>query len=245
MDLKIIGSSSRGNSYILDDGKDILILELGVPFSLLKQKIDFQLNRIVACLVTHSHLDHSKSVPNAIACGITVMSSVPVFESHGCALDKNAKVVFPGKGYKAGNFKIIPFEVNHDVYCLGYLINHPDSGNILFITDSFMCEHQFSDINHAIVECNYSDEILAANIERGSVPGLMKPRLMSTHMELKTCKLLLHTIKNENLHNIILVHLSDGNSDEKLFVSEISGEFGINTIAADKEQTISLDLIPY
>ena len=33
MELKVLGSSSAGNCYILDNGKEALILEAGIAFS--------------------------------------------------------------------------------------------------------------------------------------------------------------------------------------------------------------------
>lgn len=37
MELKVLGSSSNGNCYILDNGKEALILEAGVRFQEVKR----------------------------------------------------------------------------------------------------------------------------------------------------------------------------------------------------------------
>lgn len=52
MQLKVIGSSSKGNCYILENDKEALILECGVPFMETKKAIDFNLHKISGCLIT-------------------------------------------------------------------------------------------------------------------------------------------------------------------------------------------------
>lgn len=55
MFMKTIGSGSSGNCYILDSGKEILVLEAGVPFSDVKEIIDYQTSRIIGVLSSHEH----------------------------------------------------------------------------------------------------------------------------------------------------------------------------------------------
>lgn len=55
MFMKTIGSGSSGNCYLLDDGKHILIIEAGIPFSDVKEAIDYQTSRIVGVLSSHEH----------------------------------------------------------------------------------------------------------------------------------------------------------------------------------------------
>ena len=50
-----IGSSSAGNSYALDAGDEILLLEAGVKMAEVKRNIDFRLGDVVGVCVSHSH----------------------------------------------------------------------------------------------------------------------------------------------------------------------------------------------
>ena len=177
--------------------------------------------------------------------GIPVLTSRQVFESKGILFSIRRKVVTPGKGYTLGNFKLIFFELSHDIYCLGCHVFHPSSGNILFITDTYMVENVFKNINHVMIEINYADDILIGNIIKGVLPALIKHRLMNSHMELESAKLFLKSIYNKELRNILLLHLSNGNSSEERFVREITEELGVNVMAADKEMIINFDKIPY
>lgn len=49
------GSSSVGNSYALDTGSEILLLEAGVKMAEVKRHIDYRLNDVVGVCVSHSH----------------------------------------------------------------------------------------------------------------------------------------------------------------------------------------------
>lgn len=244
MILKILGSSSSGNCYLLCAEREVLIIEAGTRITEIKKALGFNISQVAACLISHQHNDHSKCMKEMMGAGITVMALEDVFKAKKLS-GAFARVIHPEKGYRAGGFKILPFEVNHDVPCLGFHISHQESGNILFITDTFMVEHTFEDINHILIECNYADDILIRNIASGRISKSMKPRLMQTHMEFETCKEVIRTLDIDKLRNIVLIHLSSGNSHEERFIKEITGEFGIRTYAGNKEMTIDFNLIPY
>ena len=40
MEIKVIGSGSSGNCYLIDDGRTALLLDAGVPFSAVQQAMD-------------------------------------------------------------------------------------------------------------------------------------------------------------------------------------------------------------
>jgi ribonuclease BN (tRNA processing enzyme) len=50
-----VGSSSNGNSYILDCIKEKLLIELGCRTKNIEQAINFDLEDIVGVIVSHSH----------------------------------------------------------------------------------------------------------------------------------------------------------------------------------------------
>ena len=246
MVLKIISSGSVGNCYLLDAGDEVLIVECGVPFKQIKRALCFDISKIVGAIVSHRHMDHAKSIKDIMSAGIPVLSSEDVFSSQGVSSDYfRAKVLVPERGYKIGNFKIIAFEVLHDCYCLGFHIHHPMSGNILFVTDTYAIPYRFSNLNQLMIEINYSDEIIESNIINDRINPVMRPRLLFSHMELETAKGILRSLDLSNVVNIVLLHLSSANSNEKQFVDEISEEFCKNTIAASKEIDIDFNLTPY
>jgi hypothetical protein len=50
-----IGSSSLGNSYALDTGSEILLLEAGVKMAEVKRHINFRLQDVVGVCISHAH----------------------------------------------------------------------------------------------------------------------------------------------------------------------------------------------
>lgn len=50
-----IGSSSLGNAYALDSGREILLLEAGVKMAEVKRHINFRLQDVVGVCISHSH----------------------------------------------------------------------------------------------------------------------------------------------------------------------------------------------
>ena len=51
--LTVIGSGSKGNGYILDDGSNQLIIELGCRFEEYLKALDYKIDCVGGCLVTH------------------------------------------------------------------------------------------------------------------------------------------------------------------------------------------------
>jgi hypothetical protein len=79
-----------------------------------------------------------------------------------------------------------------------------------------------------------------------TVKGL-RDRIIQSHMELETCKSFIEANKTVSLDNVVLLHLSDGNSNEKMFRDEMQSIVGpnVNVVAADKDTEINLDIIPF
>ena len=247
MELHVLSSGSDRNGYLLTNGEETLIIECGVKLSTVKKVLDYKMSSIVGCLLSHEHNDHAGYIQSYVKAGILVMAPEDTLKAKNVTDNLHfTKAVKPGKGYKAGNFKIIPFSAHHDVTCYGYHIHHPEMGNLMFLTDSFMCEYVFSGLSHILIEANYSDEILERNIIEGRVNAAMRPRLLRTHMEIATCR---ETILANNLskvRNVVLLHLSSGNSNEQQFVQTVREAIGIpNVFAAAKNMTIDLNVEPF
>ena len=64
MELKILGSSSSGNCYILENEKEALIIEAGIRFIEVKKALNFNMRKVVGCLISHQHNDHAKYAKN-------------------------------------------------------------------------------------------------------------------------------------------------------------------------------------
>lgn len=245
MKLHILGSNSLGNCYILENDTEALIIEAGIRMSQVKKCLKWQIRKVAGAIITHEHNDHSGYVAEMVASGIRVLALEEVFRSHDLQGKAFTLPITPNKGYKVGNFKILAFPVFHDVPCVGYVINHQEMGKLLFITDTVTLDYSIPGLNHIMIEANYADDIVEKRIEAGLMPESMRPRLLNSHMEIEQTKAILSENDLSNVDNIILIHLSDGNSNEERFVKEVRELTGKPVYAAQAGMTIDLSLEPY
>lgn len=227
MKLKVLASGSKGNCYLLQSKTETLILECGISYKQILEGLNFDLKRVVGCLITHEHKDHCKAVEKLIENGIDIYSSKGTFQSIGIE-NHRTKVIESEKFFKVGNFTIMPFEAKHDANePLGFLINHKEMGNLLFLTDSYYCEYSFNNLNHILIECNYSKNILDKNIENRVIPVSLRNRIVKSHFELENVIEFLESNDLSKMKTLMLLHLSSSNSDENLFIREIAKKTGV------------------
>lgn len=235
MKLKVLGSSSKGNCYIFENDNEALILECGVRFDKVKQALNFNLSKVVGCLMTHEHGDHAKFQIDFTKAGIDVYASHGTIVAVGADGNHRTKTVVPFKIYEIGSFKVMPFDVKHDAAePLGFLINHPETGNVLFLTDTYYVPYTFKNLHNIIVEANYSTAIIERKRSTGSLHNFLADRIIKSHMSLETCIELLKSNNLSKVNNIILIHLSDGNSDALHFKNEVEKVTGKNVQVADE-----------
>lgn len=238
MKLTVLGSSSHGNCYLFESSDSVLVLEAGVPMQLVKRALRWDISNIAACIVSHRHKDHAGYVREFLKCGIRVLALDDVFE--GIKNRVFCTTVTPKHGYVVGDWRIIALPVVHDVPCVGYIIEHRDMGKTLFITDTMMLEYRVGGVRHLMLECNYADDILQSNIDAGIELPSKRGRLLATHMELETTKQILRDNDTSNLDDVILVHLSDNNSDAARFEREVRAVAGVPTYIADAGRVFTL-----
>lgn len=226
IDIQIIGSSSKGNAYLISDGHTPLLFECGVNFRQIQKATGFKTSSLAGCLITHEHKDHCASIKDVLRAGIDCYMSPGTAEAIGIEHHR-IKTVQSKKPFKLGSWTILPFDVQHDVSePYGYLLANKNGDKLLFATDTYYIKYKFKGLTHIMVECNYSLEILNENIESGRVPKIMKRRLLRSHFSLENVKDFLNANDLSNVKEIYLLHLSNNNSDEKLFKEEIQAITG-------------------
>lgn len=241
MKLICLGSSSKGNSYLLDNGSQTLVIEAGVRFSEVKKALKFDISRIVGCIITHEHSDHSGYANEFMKYGIDVFCSLGT--SLNMTKGHRLHRIKSGQMFNVGEFKILPFDVEHDAQePMGFIINHPETGNILFLTDSYYSRYTFKNLNQMILEVNYDETILN---ERKNLHQSIKNRIITSHLSLQTAKELIQANDITKVNNIVLIHLSDGNSHAANFKKEIENMTGKTVTIADTGTEININLIPF
>lgn len=241
MRLLIIGSSSAGNAYILENDQEALLIECGVRFDKVQSALRHNLRKVAGCIVTHEHGDHAKSIRDVMAKGIDVYASEGTFAALNIDFGYRAQIMRSEQQYKIGGFTVMPFDVQHDVAePFGFIIHHPECGNVLFLTDSYYCKYNFNGIqlHNIIIEANYCQTIIDRKVLDGVNPKFLRDRVIQSHMSLKTCKEMLAANDLSATNKIVLIHLSDGNSDAARFKKEVEEQTGKQVYVADAGMVI-------
>lgn len=246
MELKIISTGSIGNAYILSNGDEALLIECGVNIKDIKKALDFDLSKVVGCLVTHEHQDHCKAVKEVSKLGIRVYSGLRTLLAMGINCSYKSYIVMAKHPFMIGNFKVMAFDVKHDAAePFGFLIEHADCGKVLFLTDTYYCEYTFKGLNNIIIEANYSKEIIDRKFGSDSGKEFLRNRILRSHFSLANCKDMLSANDLTQVNNIVLIHLSDSNSNEKQFQKEVADLTGKNVTVASNGMTINFGKTPF
>jgi len=248
MQLKVLGSSSAGNCYLLDGKTECLVLEAGLPFKDVKKALDFNVNKIVGVVASHSHKDHFGYAEDYLKSGIKVYANEETHKTLSKQYDSQV-IIRAGYWYQIGGFNVTPFRCEHDVECFGYIIKHDEMGLLLFATDTSFIKYNFKklNLNHIMIEANYSGKMVNEYLEKGAIDRTRVNRIMQTHMELETAKEFIKANKTASLDSITLLHLSDGNSNAEQFkkdIQELAGKY-VRVYVADNGVEIPLDLFPW
>lgn len=233
-EFRVISSGSQGNAYIVECKDETLILELGVPFNDIMASLDYNIPKVVGAIVSHNHSDHANknTIAKMLKYGIPVYSCEEVLHAN-----KGVTIAKKGRKTSIGGFKIQPIPLQHSCECFGYVIETPDSQKIVFATDC--CEFPFrvKNVNHWLIECNWSEEVLIDNMCNNAE---MRSR-HEQHLELNDTLFALKENFSPTMNTIVLLHLSNGNSNEAMFKSRISEELGFfNVHIAKKGLTLQL-----
>lgn len=245
MELKIISTGSVGNCYILDSGKEQLLIECGVHIDKIKKALNFNYSNVVGCIVTHEHKDHAKSINEVCKLGINVFATKGTF-NEDYSYSHRKEILKAHKQIQISNFIILPFDVKHDAAePVGFIIYHPDCGKTLFLTDTYYCEYKFSGLNNIIIEANYSLDILQQKFGADVKMEFLRNRILRSHLSIENCINLLKANDLSNVNNIVLIHLSDSNSNELEFKAKVSEATVKNITVASNNTQIKFNKTPF
>lgn len=237
--LKVLGSNSRGNCYLLSTSKEILIIECGVKYKEILAGLDYDLSKVAGCLVTHEHKDHSKSMKDLMEDGINIYASKGTIENSLREEEINPYRIksVDKRPFRVSGFTVLPFNVHHDAEePLGFLIHHKEIGNLLFLTDTYYCNYNFRNLNHILVECNYSKEYLEDETLS------LRNRIVNSHFELGNVINFLKSNELDKVRNVMLLHLSSSNANENHFKDEVEKNIGLPVTIAKKGIEIDLNI---
>jgi len=246
MKLQVLESSSAGNCYILETKTDKLIIDAGISYKEVQKGLNFNFKGVVGTLVTHEHQDHCKAVKDLIK------NSINVYMSKGTAKalkleSHRIKHVSSLKQFDIGDFTILPFETEHDcAEPLGFLIQYKPTGEkVLYATDTYYLKYKFNNLNYLLLECNYITDIVKQNLQDESLHSGLYKRTLRSHFSLENVLEFLKSNDLTQVRKIVIIHLSDRNSDYKRMKLEIERLTKKEVIVADKNMAINLELYDF
>lgn len=239
MKLKVLGSGSSGNCYILENDNEALIIEAGLPFMKVKKALNFNVMKIKAVLITHIHSDHHFYWFQYARAGIPVFEPFRLDGSNLEFDNSQFRVMAFDNRDKSGRW-LHNNSDGSECPCYGFHITHPEIGSLVYATDTEYVRWRFKAVNHILCEANYDMQF----VDRDE-PNY-EHRLRG-HMSLDTALEFISTNDNPALRNVVLIHLSDKSADSALFKqkTEETIKYGADVYVAEKGLEISLDLCPF
>lgn len=228
MKIKPVASSSKGNAYLVSDGTTTILLECGLPLKDLKRRTNFTVpSEIAACLVTHCHNDHAKSLKDMLNAGVDCYALKDTFEKKGAYAHHRAKVVETNKLYTVGTINFITLEMKHDVPCVGFLIHSKETGErLLFATDTYLIKYAPKDLDYIMIETNYDVRLVEDDA--------LKNRLFKSHMSIDTTINYLTSIDISKVKTVYLLHLSSRHSNEADFKKRVQAATGKPVVVCEE-----------
>ena len=218
MNYNIIGSSSKGNSIILED---ILLLDCGVTYKKLKK----YLKNIKLIFISHIHKDHllpttikqiAFNYPNIkFICG----SKDVVKKLVDCNIDRrNIFYMKPEKWYSLGIIQFRLEKVTHDVenYCIKVKFTKFNKKMIYIVDTANVDNIEAKDYDLYLIESNYREDILQKHIEECDDESKLYylDRVPRTHLSNEQANSFLIENMGKN-SQYQFIHCSDYNFEER------------------------------
>ena len=192
--IRVIGSSSAGNCYIItNDNGNQLILECGLKIENISRFVDY--NKVQCCCYSHKDSDHFLSKDKLELCGVDCYGTENIEE---------------GKVMTIGDYNILPILVRHrDIKCFSYIIRDNKSNKkILFCTDlEEMPKVSDTKFDVMMLECNWSGD----RIDNNAVNDNINNKGFLNHLSLEQVLEFLDSRENKP-KILILCHISNSGS---------------------------------
>ena len=229
--IETLGSSSKGNCYRLLSGGRSLLLECGLPWKEIRRGLNFETTNLDGCLATHAHGDHFRAARDLMRAGVDVFATQETFDQADTRPHHRAIPVTPNTWMCIGKFwGVRAFDTVHDAPgSVGFLVWDNTNDHVLFITDTAYVRYKFPPVGILMIEANYSESILAANVDAGRIEPARAKRVRQNHMSVERVLDFIKANDMSKCRSIHLLHLSDGNSNADLFKRLVQESTGIPT----------------
>ena len=237
-------SGSTGNCLFVKSNNSKILIDAGVSTKKILEaleSIDVNINSIDAILVTHEHVDHTKSISSLSSkYNIPVYANLETWNSMQKHQEKisieNQKIFNVSEKFRIKDIDILPFSIPHDAAnpCGFNLFN--DSTKISIATDIGHIDNNIlnnlKNSSFIMLESNYDPEVL----KMSSYPYSLKQRISGPNGHLSNntaAKTVLHLL-NSGLKEVMLGHLSKENNFPELAYQTVIDELNSNNISSSE-----------
>lgn len=220
MKIKVLASSSKGNSTYIESGNTKLLIDVGVSYPYLLRELE-QISisplDLDGILITHTHADHIKGLQSLVK-----RTNIKVYTIEEMIPELIEKI--PQSNIQSlsaiteiKDFKVEYIRTSHDVVSVGYILEDNHS-SLVYITDTgYINRKLFNKISNKkiyILESNHDEKMLM----NGPYPYILKQRILSDkgHLSNHTAASYLKDIVGDNTEYIVLAHLSEHNNTVEL-----------------------------
>ena len=236
MKVCVLSSGSKGNTTYIETNKTKILIDAGNTNRYVANKLkelNVELEDIDAILITHTHYDHIKGLPQISK---KIKGNVYITKKMYPQLEylTNYKFIEDDE-IIINDIKIEIIHTSHDAEdSLGYIINNKDK-SIVHITDTGYINRKYFDTlkNRTIYifESNHDIEMLT----NGKYPFHLRKRILSDkgHLSNYDSAKYLSNFIGKNTKKIILAHLSEENNTETLAMDTLKDRLNKEKIAFD------------
>lgn len=205
-----LASGSTGNSFLIDNGEDLILIDVGLTYNKIKEKLselNYDINDVKYILITHSHNDHIKSLNSFSMERIYSCAKLPGIKN---LLDKE-------KIFNLGSYNIISYPLSHDVPCYGYRIES-NNESLVYLTDTgyvnYKIKKYLKNATYYIFESNHDVNMLMDS----NRPYFLKSRILSDkgHLSNEDASEILYESIGDNTKEIYLAHISKDCNEKEL-----------------------------
>lgn len=222
--LTILGSGSSGNCAVVSTGETTLLIDAGLSARQIVQRLEavgLSLDAVNGILLSHEHGDHTRGMEilcrkHAIPLMCTPLTQESLAGSIVFKSQPRWQLMQTGSAFQFRDLRIESFPVPHDaVDPVGFVIEDHESrlgvlSDVGFITN--LIKDRLRASHSLFIEANYDARLLEADTKR---PWATKQRISSRHGHLSNDQVaeLIEAIAHQDLHHIVLGHLSEDCND--------------------------------
>ena len=228
MRIASLGSGSKGNGTLVDNGDTCLLIDLGFTLKESVQRLnrlDIQPEEISAILVTHEHTDHIHGVaPFARKFATPVYLSPGTCQAKSLGELPSLNPINCHAPFRVGSFDVVPVAVPHDAKEPCQYVLQSKGLSVGVLTDlGHITPHvrqNYAQCDALFLECNHDVDML----REGSYPWQLKQRVGGDygHLNNEQAADLLTSIDLNRLKTLIISHISEQNNQPELALKAVN-----------------------